>query len=350
MRRILVFCLVIFCISCSVKKGFFKNPVLTSGADPWSLYKDGYYYYTHTTGDRIVIWKARNLAKLKRARRKTVFDPPPGTKYSEQLWAPEIHHINNSWYVYFAADDGNNNNHRLYVLENKSKDPLSGSWSFKGKIADTSDKWAIDGSVFEHNNEWYFVWSGWAGAENGQQDIYISKMKNPWTLIPGRTRISSPVYEWERHGQLDDDANPAHVTVNEGPQFLKGPQKLFIVYSASGCWTDRYGLGLLSADPGSNLLDSSSWRKHPVQVFGTDTIRKVYAPGHNSFFKSPDGKEEWILYHANDQPNLGCGKYRSPRAQKFAWNTDGTPNFGTPLKTGEWIKAPSSDKNNQREK
>lgn len=30
----------------------FTNPLLPSGADPYSYYKDGYYYYTHTTGDR----------------------------------------------------------------------------------------------------------------------------------------------------------------------------------------------------------------------------------------------------------------------------------------------------------
>ena len=42
----------------------FVNPLLPSGADPFSFYKDGYYYYTHTTGNRIVLWKTDNLANL----------------------------------------------------------------------------------------------------------------------------------------------------------------------------------------------------------------------------------------------------------------------------------------------
>src|SRR5688572_33260259 len=125
----------------------FTNPLLPSGADPWSIYKDGYYYYTNTLGDRIDIWKTKNLADLKTSERKTIWVPPAGTSYSKAIWAPEIHFINGKWYVYLAADDGKNDNQRLYVLENASADPLAGEWSFKGKISDASDKWAIDGSV-----------------------------------------------------------------------------------------------------------------------------------------------------------------------------------------------------------
>ncbi len=43
----------------------FTNPLLPSGADPFSFYKDGFYYYTHTTGNRVDLWKTNNLADLK---------------------------------------------------------------------------------------------------------------------------------------------------------------------------------------------------------------------------------------------------------------------------------------------
>ncbi|HTM92168.1 MAG TPA: glycoside hydrolase family 43 protein, partial [Flavisolibacter sp.] len=187
-------CLLLFVFSsCSSPKKF-TNPLLPSGADPWSIYKDGYYYYTHTMGNKVVIWRTKNIAQLKKAVADTVFIPPPGTPYSKQLWAPEIHFIQDKWYIYFAADDGRNENHRMYVLENASKDPMKGEWEFKGKLVDSSDKWAIDASVFEHKGQMYMVWSGWEGDTNGQQDIYISKMKNPWTLEGKRVRLSSPTY------------------------------------------------------------------------------------------------------------------------------------------------------------
>ncbi len=104
----------------------FTNPILPSGPDPWNIHHDGYYYYTHTLQDSLVIWKTKNIANLKTAEKKTIFVPPPGTLYSKQLWAPEIHFLNDKWYVYFAADDGKNENHRMYVLENPSADPFPG--------------------------------------------------------------------------------------------------------------------------------------------------------------------------------------------------------------------------------
>jgi len=67
----------------------------------------------------------------------------------------------------------------------------------------------------------------------------------------------------------------------------------------------------------------------------------VYAPGHNSFFKSPDGKQDWILYHANNEPGQGCGRFRSPRTQPFTWTKEGLPNFGVPVSTKVKLAIPA---------
>lgn len=332
--------ITIFCNPGLAQVDSFSNPLLPAGADPWSIHKNGYYYYTHTVGNKLVIWKAKNLADLKTAPAKTIWTPPPGTMYSKQIWAPEIHFINKKWYVYFAADDGNNNNHRMYVLENSSADPLEGEWVFKGKVSDVEDKWAIDGSVFKYKKQLYMIWSGWEADTNGVQDIYIAKLKNPWTIEGKRVRIASPVYAWEQHGDLNDARNPRHVSVNEGPQMLQNKKKVFIIFSASGCWTDYYALGLMELK-GKNLLDSSSWQKHKEPLFVASEQNGVYAPGHNSFFKSPNGREDWILYHANAEPGLGCGGRRSPRAQQFTWKADGTPFLGEPVPAGKLLKAPA---------
>ncbi|MBC7849928.1 MAG: glycoside hydrolase family 43 protein [Chitinophagaceae bacterium] len=323
------------------KRYTFTNPLLPSGADPWAIYKNGYYYYTHTLGNKLAIWKTRNMADLKTAEKKIIFTPPPGTAYSKELWAPELHFLDGKWYMYFAADDGKNDNHRLYVLENDSKDPMSGEWKLKARLKDDDDKWAIDGSVFRNAGQLYIVWSGWEGDTNGQQDLYIAKMKNPWTIDGKRVRISSPQFEWEKHGDLNDPVNPPHVNVNEGPQILKNGKQLYLIFSASGCWTDHYSLGMLLIDSSANLMDSSLWFKFQTPAFVGNEKNRVFAPGHNSFFKSPDGREDWILYHANPAPNCGCGRQRSPRMQRFSWNEDGTPNFGIPIAPGVALKIPA---------
>ena len=64
-------------------------------------------------------------------------------------------------------------------------------------------------------------------------------------------------------------------------------------------------------------------------------------PARARFFRSPDGKEDWIIYHANSAPHEGCGKDRSPRIQQFTLRPDGTPDFGVPVRAGVPLQAPS---------
>ena len=319
----------------------FTNPLLPAGADPWCVYKDGFYYYTHTTGKNITVWKTKSIAGLATAQKKIIFIPPVTGPYSKELWAPEIHFLQGKWYVYFAADSGNNIQHRLWVLENSSPNPLKGEWIMKGKLTTPGDKWSIDGSLFEYKKQLYCIWSGWEGDTNGEQDIYIAKMKNPWTVEGKRTKISTPELEWEKHGDTHNPKDVPHVNVNEGPEVLIHKNKIFLVYSASGCWTDFYALGMLTASASDDLLNASSWKKSQQPVFKQSIENGVYAPGHNSFFASPDGKEDWILYHANSKPGEGCGGFRSPRAQKFSWKKDGSPDFGIPVKEGVSMAIPS---------
>ena len=325
--------LILFCIVSNTisAQQTFTNPILDYGPDPYSTYHNGYYYYTHTMQNKLVLLKTKNLADLKNAEKKTIWTAPANTAYSAEIWAPEFHFIKGKWYVYFAADNGSNNTHRMYVLENESENPMEGEWVFKGKIAAKTDKWAIDGNVFTYKKQLYMIWSGWEGDTNGQQNIYIAKMKSPTEIDGDRVRISSPSQPWELHGALHDDVNPAQVNVNEGPQFLTHKKKAFIVFSASGCWTDNYSLGLLTFTGKDNLLDPLAWVKSDKPILEQSDKAKVYAPGHNSFFKSPNGKEDWILYHANSNPGEGCGMKRSPRMQQIKWDKNDNPIIGEPI-------------------
>jgi GH43 family beta-xylosidase len=323
----------------------FTNPLLPSGADPSVVERDRTYYYMQTTGHDLTIWKTKDITDLAEAQKMVVWTPPASGPYSKEIWAPELHFVQGKWYIYFAADAGTNDTHRIWVLENATEDPTQGTWVMKGKLADRSDKWAIDPSVFEDKGKLYAIWSGWEGDRNGVQSIYIARMKNAWTIKGSRVRISTPNYSWEKVGDLDTGVNGVidlpHVDVNEGPEILQHGSRIFLIYSASGCWTNYYELGMLTASSGSNLLKSSSWTKSDHAVFHESPAAQAFGTGHNTFFTSPDGKEQWILYHANAGPNQGCGPLRSPRAQPFTWNVDGSPNFGDPIPLATPIAKPS---------
>lgn len=299
-------------------------------------------------GDRLVLWKTRDITDIRNAEKKTVWMPTdPTNKYD--LWAPEIHHIDGKWYIYYAADDGNTDNHQMYVLENTHSDPFQGEFTMKGRIStDKDNNWAIDGSVFEHQGKLYMVWSGWQTrrVDTETQCIYIARMANPWTLDSERVLISKPELEWERHYKNVDGSEPSHkIFVNEGPQPLKSPQGKYIhiVYSASGVWTPYYALGMLTAPTDADLLNPASWQKSPQPLFKQSPENSVYGTGHNSFFKSPDGKEDYILYHARDTQTdpPGMGDTRTPRTQKIEWDSNDYPVFGIPYPKGKRLKKPS---------
>jgi GH43 family beta-xylosidase len=329
--RSVIFYIFLFAGLHSFGQATFTNPLLPSGADPWVMHKDGYYYYTNTVGDRISLWKTRNLHNVRESKPVTVWTPPERGPNSKAIWAPELHYLDGKWYLYYTATDVQNDSDAsryVFVLENDSPDPLSGKWVDKGKV--NTQYSGLDGSVFEHQGNRYFVYSAYVGP---QSVLIISPMKNPWTLADQQVVIAKPDKVWEKFGGRQ---------ILEGPQFLtKDEGKVFIVYSASACWADEYSLGLLTADATSDLLDPSSWQKSDEPVFRQSPENSVYAPGHNSFFKSPNGKEYWILYHANAGPGQGCDQRRSPRMQQFDWKKDGTPDFGAPVKINVPLPVPS---------
>lgn len=314
----------------------FTNPLLPSGPDPWVYEKGGFYYYMHTLNDRLAIWKTAKMSDLSRAIPVTVWTPPRTGNASSNLWAPELFFLDGKWYIYYTAGPANVGlgQQKTWVLENASADPTTNTWVDRGRLySPITDFWAIDGTVLEQNGNRYFIWSGHDGIDAVQR-LYISRMSNPWTLTGPRVELSHPRYAWENVGPP---------FVNEGPEIIKHGSKTNLVYSASFCGADQYALGLLTASSTADPMLPSSWTKSTTPVFTQSPANRAYATGHNGFFKSKDGQEDWIIYHANSNPNEGCVEKRNPRMQKFTWNADDTPNFGVPVSINTPILKPSGE-------
>jgi len=314
----------------------FKNPLLASGPDPWVIEKDGFYYYMATTGGNLTLRKTAKMSELGSAVSTVIWTPSASGVNSRDIWAPELHFLDGKWYVYFTAGPGQCcAGQRLWVLENSATDPTTGTWVEKGQIAvPGQDLWAIDATILEQNGGRYLVWSGHANASTEEQRLYITRLSNPWTITGPRAELSRPQYSWEKIGP---------VPVNEGPQILQRNGKTFLVYSASHCTTDSYALGMLTASSTADPMDPAVWTKTAMPVFTSRAAGGAFGPGHNSFFKSKNGQQDWILYHANPEPGKGCENTRNPRMQPFTWNSDGTPNFGTPAAIGVELPEPGGE-------
>jgi GH43 family beta-xylosidase len=317
----------------------FVNPVYP-GADPFVVHHtDGYYYFAQSEGDSgIAVWKSSKLTD--KGVKKIVWKPTPGTWNSKEVWAPEIHFLGGKWYIYYAADSGQNRDHRTGVLESVTQDaqgayvehgPLYTGDDIAGK---TSNRWAIDATPLEMGRKLYLIWSGWEG-EADEQWLYIAEMENPSTVRTNRVRIAdNDDYLWERVGESARERG-----LNEGPQILRRDGWVHVIYSASGSWQPTYKLGRLSIREGLDPMVAANWRKHPEPVFRGNA--RVHGVGHASFTKSPDGTEDWIVYHS--KVDTVPGWRRNVRMQPFGWHADGTPRFGEPIDAGVPIPVPSGE-------
>lgn len=301
------------------------------GADPWITKDQDTYYYTKTTGNNITIFHSGMLTDLAAGEGTVVYEADGGL---ENFWAPELHRLDGCWYIYFAANPVGNEIHRMYVLSNPQENPLSGEWSCM-EMQGMDDTFAIDGTVLDQGKERYFLWSGWEGHENVRQDLYIARMVDPTTVQPEKILLSKPEYDWEMVGEP---------LVNEGPQVIIRGDTVNLLYSASGSWTNDYCLGLLTARAQDDPCDPSVWTKEKMPVFSS--ANGVYGPGHNGFAQSPDGSEDYLVYHSARWD--GSGWNRSIRLQRLLFDEAGKICPMEPLDSGALMKLPAGEPNRIR--
>jgi GH43 family beta-xylosidase len=318
----------------STTKATFTNPLNDSGPDPWLTWYDGHYYLAATTWGNasvgLTMRKAGTIQGLKDAQPVQIWQDDTQDRCCN-FWAPEFFLLDGPsgprWYGYFtggAAGDDFVNTQFMQVIESEGTDPM-GPYTYKGKLVERN---ALDGTVLQLDDKMYAVYSVW----NETQDLAIREMTSPWETTGEETTLSRPTYDWERQ----------EGTVNEGPVALQREGSTWIIYAASACWGPNYKLGMLTYLGGEPLL-VESWLKHPEPVFERADDRGVFGPGHNTFFKSPDGTEDWMAYHANDNETDVCDMARTPRIQQFTWNDDGTPIFGTPVPAETPMEVPSAE-------
>ncbi|MEW6251344.1 MAG: glycoside hydrolase family 43 protein [Planctomycetota bacterium] len=323
-----------------VRPGVFTNPI-ARGADPWVIRHAGRYYFCEPVRDTsIAVWTSDRLTC--RGTRQIVWRAPQRAWNSHLIWAPELHRVDGRWYIYYAASAGPRDNagHRIGVLESRGDDPL-GTYEDRGVVYTGDDPtgrgancWAIDATILELHGRRYMLWSGWPDTADHQY-LYIAALANPWTTIGPRVRLcDNATYTWERVGN-----DPRERGLHEAPQVLQRGGRTFVVYSCSSSWQPTYKLGLLELCGDGDPLCPANWRKYPAPVF--EQSADVFGVGHASFVKSPDDREDWLVYHA--KLTRAPGWKRVVCLQRFGWRADGLPDFGRPAPWSVTLAAPGGD-------
>ena len=316
----------------------FQNPI-APGADPWVVQHEGWYYWCLSEDMLgVAIYRSASLTSL--GEKVSVWRAPRVGPHCAEVWAPELHRIDGRWFVYVAASDGRNETHRMIVLEAEGGHP-AGQLCYTSELytgdevsSGTSSRWAIDATLLDHRGRLYLLWSGWHD-DRDEQWLYIAEMANPWTVSSNRVRIcANNDHVWERVGESVSNRG-----LNEAPQVLQRDGRVFVVFSASGSWEATYKLGLLELVTGGNPLRPSDWIKYAQPVFQAST--HIWGVGHCSFTKSPDGAEDWVAFHA--KRDTAHNWDRVIHVQRFDWDANGRPVFGSPVPPGAYLTAPSNE-------
>lgn len=305
----------------------YPNPWISQRADPWVyLHTDGYYYFTGTVPeyDRLILRRAQTLNELETTEEKVIWKKHETGIMGSHIWAPELHYIDNKWYIYFAAGGAEDVwAIRMYVLENSSPNPMEGEWVEKGQITTKYPIFSLDATTFEHKGTRYLAWAERPDRPEAGTSIFIAEMENPWTIKQPQAELTIPELDWEIQ----------MYKVNEGAAVIKRNGKIFMTYSASAT-NDTYAMGLLTADEDADLLDPESWTKSLEPVFKSSEENGIYGPGHNSFTTTKDGKTDLLIYHARSYKELEVHPLNDPnrhaRIQVLQWDEDGNPYFGKP--------------------
>ena len=210
------------------------------------------------------------------------------------------------------------------------RDDIRGPYRLKARLlTDPKDaEYAIDMTTLRTpDGRLYALWCGRPSPYG--QGLYVSRMANPWTLTGPRAHL--------------DASGFGSPVVREGPAILQRKGKIYLIYSASPTDLPDYKLGLLVADARADLADPKSWVQRPDPVFTRRDEVEMYGPGHNSFFKSPDGREDWIAYHAKAGTATSYAD-RFTHVQPFTWGRNGDPVFGRPLDPKIPVRVPSGER------
>ena len=297
---------------------------------PQAIFHNGNYYFTFQSlgGDSVELLCTSRLEDLAQARRRTVWSAERDTM--SHFWSPEIHRVGDKWYIYFEGDDGNTDNHHLFVMECADPDPMTGQFVLKGPI-ETQAEWnyGIHPSLLQMpTGELYLLWSGWPERrhETETQCIYIARMENPWTTSSNRVMISLPDHEWERQWINPDGHRSAYpIYVNENPEAFVSPdgQRVVVLYSASGIWTVYTAVGMLSAPVTANLLDPAVWVKRQEPLIEKDSATAPCAV-NVWLVPSADGSRTDMLYE--DKRIVDGNIIRDIRLRRdIKWTTSGEP-------------------------
>ena len=303
----------------------YEFPVAWNKADPCiTKWKDKYYFISTNDLDRehtIYIREADSIPELVTAQQIKILDAYTYPHLVDLLWAPELHIINDRLYIFHAGTAKGFYEEQCHVMALKEggNPTVASDWEMPVRVIKKDGSYlygeqgiTLDMTHFEAGGVHYVCWSQrqFKPVDQGAW-LYIACVDpdKPWQLTTDPVLLSMPEYSWANN----------HTFVDEGPFALFKDGKIYLTFSSAAV-DSTYVVGLMTADPNTDLTDPDNWVKENYPLLSSRSVEGEFGTGHNAYVTDDDGLV-WNTYHARP----GIDGPRSSGIRRVHFNAEGFP-------------------------
>jgi arabinan endo-1,5-alpha-L-arabinosidase len=305
----------------------YQNPVFAGDMPDPTVQRFGEYYYAvGTTGKRRLA--DGRIFRMLRSRDLVTWEAlggalvPPNDNLGYQYWAPELTENQGKYYLYYSM--GGLEAERFEIRVGISDQP-QGPYVDSGKVLIDceTNRFTIDPFPYRaEDGQWYMYYAcNFPKEDKGLHagtGIVVDRLIDMTRLSGERQVVLRASHDWtlyESNRWMEVYGQTFNWHTIEGPCVLQRGGKIYCFYSGANWQTPRYGVDYVVA-------------KHPLGPYSgaASSARvlhgipgQVQGPGHNSIVTGPDGKTQYVVYHAWDK-NM---KRRQLCVDKLEWTAKG---------------------------
>jgi arabinan endo-1,5-alpha-L-arabinosidase len=305
----------------------YTNPVFAADVPDPSIKKFGDYYYVYGTTDAKHLPDGR-IFKVLRSPDMVHWTflggalIPPSTNTSYPYWAPEITENDGKYYLYYATGDEKPEHFVIRVgISDKPEGPFTDSGSILTDCE--TNRFTIDPFPFrDDDGQWYLFYAcdfpyDSPGLHAGT-GVKVDRLLNMTQLAGDCHVVARAAYDWtlfESNRWMGVFNQRFNWHTIEGPCAVKHDGKYYCFYSGANWQTPRYGEDYVVAD--NPLGPYTGAGDHARVLHGIPG--QVFGPGGATITTGPDGKTQYIVYHAWNKQMTE----RQLCIDKLEWTPDG---------------------------